>query len=312
MPLHTTYRPKTLDDFVGNKALVSSLKSVLREDDPQHTFLITGPAGTGKTTLARIIKEELKCSDMDFYHINAANVRGIDSARIILENMSLYPMNGPVKIYHYEESHQLTGPTQELLLDETEEPPDFVYFIFCTTEPTKLKKSFKRRGWQGETKSLTRGEMTSLIKSVLNKELEDAESFPRDIIDKVVASSEGSSGQALKLLDSVIDMEDLSQAIDMIDGSIKEEASMIDICRTLIDKQMTGSKKWKVIQKLLTNMDTEPEVVRKAILTYLGKVMLNNSSPVLSDMIVLFSDSFIYSYKAGLINSCYMACELES
>jgi DNA polymerase III gamma/tau subunit len=207
--------------------------------------------------------------------------------------------------------HQLTIPTQELLLDSTEEPPDFVYFIFCTTEPDKLKKSFKRRGWQGETQKLVKNEMTSLIKSVLKEEIEDANEFPKEVIDKIILSSDGSAGQALKLLDSVIDMDDLSQAIVMIDTSVKEEASIIDVCRLLSNQNKSGESKWRALQILLTNIDTEPEVIRKAVLTYLGKVMLNNSSSVISETIKLFSNSFMYSYKAGLINACYLSCKLK-
>jgi hypothetical protein len=153
--------------------------------------------------------------------------------------------------------------------------------------------------------------MTSLIKSVLNKEIEDANEFPKEVIDKIILSSDGSAGQALKLLDSVIDMEDLSQAIVMIDNSVKEEASIIDVCRLLANQNKSGESKWKALQTLLTNIDTEPEVIRKAVLTYLGKVMLNNSSSIISETIKLFSSSFMYSYKAGLINACYMTCKLH-
>ena len=69
MPLQHVYRPKTLDDLVGNEAVVESLQSVLsRETDVPHVYLFTGPAGSGKTSTAFVVKDMLECSDTDFYY----------------------------------------------------------------------------------------------------------------------------------------------------------------------------------------------------------------------------------------------------
>ena len=104
MPLHTTHRPTKLDDIVGNESTVESLRSVLgREDDRPHSFLFTGPAGSGKTTTARILKNELNCSDSDLYLYNGANSRGIDTIREIVTNSNFAPMFGEVKLIVIEE-----------------------------------------------------------------------------------------------------------------------------------------------------------------------------------------------------------------
>ena len=94
MPLHTDYRPRTWDEFVGNKETVDKLRSVISREDCPHTFLFSGPTGCGKTTLARIVAKELGCDDRDFIELNAAEARGIAVAREIMEKMRYKPAFG--------------------------------------------------------------------------------------------------------------------------------------------------------------------------------------------------------------------------
>ena len=165
MPLQTTHRPNKLSDFIGNEALIESLTSVLaREKDKPHTFFFRGPSGCGKTTLGRIVANMVGCHDWDYHYFNASNTRGIDTVRKVLAEMTLHPSKGKVKVYHFDECHQLTGPAQEAFLKDTEDPPDHVYFIFSTTEPEKMKVTFKRRGHQGEVKPLITSQILKLLK----------------------------------------------------------------------------------------------------------------------------------------------------
>jgi len=150
MPLQVTHRPKTLDDMIGNEAAIESLNSVLsREKDVPPSFFFTGLPGGGKTTLARIIKEHLNISDMDFYEYNAANTRGIDTIRQIANNCVLAPMGGDRKLYLLDEVHMQTGYALQAILKLLEEPPKHVYFALCTSEPEiikpKLLKAIRRR-----------------------------------------------------------------------------------------------------------------------------------------------------------------------
>ena len=314
MPLHTKHRPQTLEEFVGNETMIKSLKSVLRGEDAQHTFLLTGPSGCGKTTLARIIKNELNCSDYDFRQFNASNTRGIDTVREVLDEMALAPMKGKVKIYFFDECHSLTKPAQEALLKDTEQPPSHVYFIFCTTEPDKLKETFTRRGFQGEVKRFVRGEIVSLLNSVLEKELdpEDFKSYPQKIISKIAMVCNGSPGQALKILDSIIDIADNDEAYHAVEVATASEASTQELNRAIADQRMGFKAKWPRVQSLLRDISAEPEALRKGILTYLEKIMYGNSASMeIVEMIEIFSDSCMYSYKAGLIAMCYHACLLS-
>ena len=271
MPLHTIYRPKTLFDVIGNESTISSLQSVLARDrDKPHTFLFTGPGGCGKTTMARILKNELECSNSDFYVYNTANTRGVDTVREITENCQFAPMNGQVKLFSIEECHQLTGPAQESLLMLIEEPPEHVYFVFCTTEPEKLKKTLKRRCHTYEMRPLDEIQLNQLIDRVLKQE--GISAFPEAVIEKIVLACDGSPGKALNLLDTVIDIADDTQALKAIENVVVSESSISDVARVLI----SGKGKWVNFSKMVDSLTGEPENIRRALLGYLGKVLSNS------------------------------------
>lgn len=304
MPLHTTYRPKTLDDFFGNEAIVESLKSVLeRKKDRPHTFLFSGPSGCGKTTLARILKHELKCEDMDFYIYNSANTRGIDTIREINEKKSFSPMNGEVKIYILEEAAGLTTQAQESMLDMIEQPPSHVFFILCTTEPEKLKVTIKRRCHHYEVQPLFRNEMKKLMNTILEREDKEIE---KSIFDKIISLANGSAGIALKMLDSIIDMDDEEQMLDTLESSTMKEEEVISLCRELVK-----NRSWKKVSKILGGIKGDAESIRYAVLGYMSKVLLNSGREDIAEIISLFSDSYIYCGKAGLILSCHEVCKIR-
>jgi len=314
MPLQVKHRPKTLQEFKGNSAVVESLESVLsRKKDVPSSFLFTGKSGCGKTTLARIIKERLECSDSDFFYYNSANTRGIDTVRAIQENCVLAPMMGKVKIYVLDECHQITGQAQEALLLLLEEPPKHVHFILCTTEPEKLKPTIKRRCHQYEVEPLAFDDMMELLKETLVDELgtDGADEFPRSILERIVKLSEGSAGQAMKLLDEVIDVLDEDKALKVLDKSSGNEHTVIELCRLLVDEKTKPETKWGEAIKIIKGIEEEPEIVRHMILGYLNKVVLNNNkdNPINAiRLLANFCDNYYNSKKSGLILSVYFSC----
>ena len=312
MPLQTTFRPKSLDEIVGNEVLIEELKTKLNPElnDLPHMFLITGPSGCGKTTIARIIRQHLGCSDLDFFQFNASNTRGIDTVREVLENMNLSPMNGKVKVYFFDECHQLTGPAQEALLKETEEPPAHVYFIFCTTEPEKLKETFKRRALQLQVQKLIRGDILNLLRRTL-KQLDREDFFP-NVVAKIAMNADGSAGQAMKLLDSVLHLTKEQEALKAVEITMGSEGNILELSRILVNRDVGFSHKWLKVMKILKDTDVEPEVARRAILTYMEKVMLGGQgSDFIVKLIDIFEGSVMYSFKAGLVAKCYVACKIE-
>ena len=321
MALNVDYRPQSLDEVVGNEALVKSLKGVLRRDKPKQTYLFTGPSGCGKTTLARIIKDELDCSTFDYHYFNASNTRGIDTVREVVQNLQMAPMRGQVKVYVFDECHQLTRPAQEALLKDTEDPPPGVFFIFCTTEPEKLQSTFKRRAFQGQVQKLRRAEMTNLLNDILAAEETEAveakdedrlaklETFPDELVSKIVDASDGSPGQALKLLDQIVELDDFSIAEKSLQSIFADEASVLEISRTLCDERLKFDTKWGKVRPALEALQQEPEQIRHGILTYLSKVAGSVAHrPDVMEMISYFKESTFYSGKAGLQLMCYQSC----
>jgi len=312
MTLPIKYRPKTLDDFIGNETAIKSLASVLdREEGVPSSFFFTGLPGGGKTTLARIIKEQLDVSDMDFYEYNTANTRGIDTIRKIAENVSYAPMSGGKKLYLLDEAHMVTGPALEALLKLLEEPPEHAHFVLCTSEPSTIKpntlKAIRRRCHEIELKALIRGQLMRLLKGICKKEGKEPN---LSVIKKIAKSCWGSAGQALSMLDSVIDMDDEEEAEQAIENLVSSEASIAEICKTLIDPKFGAANKWDKIRKLIPKLSGEPESIRYAINGYLNKVLLSRGGvpKKLAAVVACFTDSFMYTGKAGVTLGCFYAC----
>lgn len=298
-PLHLKYRPRNIEEMVGNKSSIDSLTSVLsRKDGIPHAFLFSGKSGCGKTTLARIIKTHLKCSDMDFQELNAANVRGIDSIREIAQNCKLYPIDGDAKIFLLDEFHQATKDAQNALLKLLEDTPKHVYFILCTTNPEKLINTIRTRCHTFQVHSLIDRDMKSLIYWVLKEE--GIKGFPEKAVEEIVKSADGSPRQALVILDSVVDIQDDDDLINAIINYSINEATIKDLCTALLERQ-----KWVVVAKILRAITDEPEKVRYAVKGYMGAVLLNKGDEYVAAILEQFLDTFIQSGKEGLIYACY-------
>ena len=119
MELYRKYRPNTLDEMVGNQATIKSLQKEL--ENGSHVFLMTGPAGCGKTTLARIMAKEVGAGPLSIHEINSAENRGIDTAREVMEQMRFNPSDGDAIVWIFDECHQWLGPVQNAFLKALED-----------------------------------------------------------------------------------------------------------------------------------------------------------------------------------------------
>ncbi len=311
MSLQTDYRPKSFKTFIGNQDVLDGLRSVLKRSNPPAAFLFVGPGGTGKTTLARIIKFALKCSDADWKEFNAADDRGIDAIRRIIESMKFAPLSGDKKVILLDEAHMLTKPAQEALLKALEEPPAYVHFCICTTNPEALKQTFKRRCHTYELESLKDADVQKLMRMILKKE--SVTTVAQEVKDKIVDLSEGSAGQALKLLDMIIDMKDQKRALNTLQSAGTSESEVISFCRILCNSNMNQNTKWIRLKSLLTNFKGDGESARRPILGYLSKVLLNNGDFEVAAMMIHFEKNFYDSGQAGLVLALYKCCfEMEN
>ena len=306
MPLQTTYRPNDFGSFIGNKDIVESLEVALDREDSPQSFLFTGLAGGGKTTMANILKNYFECADMDYYYYNSANTRGIDTIRDIAVNCHLAPMGGSKKMYVLDEAHGVTAAAAEALLLLLENPPKDTLFILCTSEPEKLKLAIKRRCFQCNFKPLPEKEIIAVLTNILKEEFEEVDDFPIEVLKAISVSCQGSAGMAVAMLDAVVDMEEEKAQLSVIESMRGvNDAEGIDICRALTKRD------WNALSILLSDFNGEPESLRYMILSYFSTILLSKQKgghKNAVNIIMLFSESFIYSKKAGLIATCYLAC----
>lgn len=300
MPLHTDYRPETLDEFIGNSAVIKSLESVLSTDDTPHTYLFKGPSGCGKTTLARIAANVLEIHERDLQEINAADYRGIDSVRELIKHTKLQGVLSNNKGYILDECHQLSKDAQSALLKVLEDTPSHVYFFLATTNASQLLPTLVNRCSTFEVELLDENELDTLLKTTLDELDLDGEEF-QAVTDKIIEKSDGCPRRSLVLLDSVVAMDDQKEMLEAIKNSEYEEAAIIDLCRALIKRAP-----WKKVVPILKDIKKgNPESTRRAVLGYTTTVLLNKEDHNAYLVISCFSDNFYDSGFAGLVAACW-------
>ena len=302
-PLPIKYRPTTLDEFFGNEGLKSTLESILTRpiDQIPHSYLLYGPPGTGKTTLARIIKRLLGCSDYDYQELNAADLRKIDDIRAVISEAPLAPLKGKIKVYYWDEAHQILGQGKEAMLKILEEPPNHVFFFLATTEPEKIPKTIQQRCTKLQTRLLPPPIAAEHLKSVIKRE--KITGITPEILKVIIKSSEGSAREALTLLDSIKD-NPTEEGIGYLITLSKDTQAL---CRSILAViQNRGS--WKETKKIVTALECDPEQARQHVLNYMSKVLLSAGDKKVYEAMTFFTESFYSTGKAGLIMACYAAC----
>lgn len=143
--LYRKYRSRSLDEVVGQEHITKTLAQAIEKGKISHAYLFTGPRGTGKTSVARILAHAINklpytddSTHLDIIEIDAASNRRIDDVRDLRDKVHIAPLSAPYKVYIIDEVHMLTSESFNALLKTLEEPPRHVIFILATTEMHKL------------------------------------------------------------------------------------------------------------------------------------------------------------------------------
>ena len=267
------YRPQTFDDLIGQDVIVETIKNSFKADKIPNAYLFTGMRGVGKTTIARIIAKGLNClngienkcnnkcdncdaitnsSHMDVLEIDAASKTGVDDVRDLIEFSRYGPTSSKYKIFIIDEVHMLSKQAFNALLKTLEEPPEYLKFIFATTEIKKIPITVVSRCQRFDLSRIKSSDLLKFIKKINDKE---NGKMSDEVLRLIVKISEGSVRDSLSLLDRALlsmnnDKElDLKAAqkifgyfnkshlIDLFELVLKgEETEVIEIYRKIYDQ----------------------------------------------------------------------------
>lgn len=271
-PLHVRYRPKHLVDVLGQDHVVKSLREVMGSKNPGHAYLFTGPSGTGKTTLARILANEFKCDPNNILEVDAASNSGIDAMREVTAQLRYHGFGDtPNKAIIIDECHGLSKQAWDSLLKALEEPPPHVFFFLCTTEPGKVKDTIATRCHSYTLRPVRYEDVMDMLERVAELERMGT---PTKIIELVARSCNGSMRQALVMLSMVRGCEDTDEAARLLETAL-DSKEVIDLCRLLLDRKL----KWSALVGVLKAMpEMSPESVRIVVVNYLAACALGARS----------------------------------
>lgn len=218
--LYRKYRPSHFDDVIGQDHIVKAISGALTSGKVSHAYLLCGPRGTGKTTIARLIAKELGSSANDIYELDAASNRGIDDVRSIRDSVTTMPFDSKYKIYILDEVHMFTKDAWNALLKTIEEPPAHVIFILATTELEKVPETIISRCQSFIFKKPTDSILSTVITNVAKKEGYKLEKGGAELIALL---ADGAFRDALGTLQKVIsfskDKEISLQEIEQVTGA---------------------------------------------------------------------------------------------
>ena len=200
-----------------------------------------------------------------------------------------------------DECHRLTGDAQDALLKNIEEPKSHVIFIFATTNPEKLKITFKRRCTILKVEPLSDLEVFRELSRIVKKE---RKRIKEEVLDSIVKNSKGSLGIALSMLDKVIDLKSSKLQLKEIQSIDNLETQVIDLCRCLINDRC----KWRDASSILTQLkeqNADPENIRRVVLGYCSSILLKEDNPKAALVLDCFINHFYDSGFPGLIHACY-------
>lgn len=211
--LYRSHRPRQLSEVVGQEHVTTALSRALEKGTISHAYLLTGPRGVGKTTIARILAHEVNglpydddhTNHLDIIEIDAASNRRIDEIRELRDKVHIAPTSAKYKVYIIDEVHMLTKEAFNALLKTLEEPPAHAVFILATTEVHKLPETIISRTQRYAFKPVDLPKVVAHLQSIAQAE---GIKVDDDALELIAAHGEGSFRDSISLLDQVRNSSD--------------------------------------------------------------------------------------------------------
>lgn len=323
--LYRAYRPQKFGEVVGQKHIVTTLQNAIRLNKVAHAYLFSGPRGTGKTTIAKILAKALNCESgpaiepcgtcflcegitkgtiPDVVELDAASNNGADDIRVIRDSVKFMPSVARYKVYIIDEVHMLSNAAFNALLKTLEEPPKHVIFILATTEPYKLPATILSRCQRFDFQAITDNEIFNRLNVVCKAEKINATD---EALGLIAQSAEGGMRDALSLLDACIsystdDVVDINDVL-AVSGNVSSEL-LLEIINSAYLKN--GGTILKLLNDILADGKEIPRLVNDLILFLRDTLLYKNNSlnslksiyqaPKFIELAGQISSNLIYSY----------------
>ena len=267
--LYRAYRPQSFKEVSGQEHIVRTLQNAIINNKVAHAYLFSGPRGTGKTTIAKIMAKSINCPNSrdgepcneceickgitkgmisDVVEIDAASNNGVDEIRDIRDKVKYLPSEGKYKVYIIDEVHMLSTGAFNALLKTLEEPPVHAIFILATTEPHKIPATILSRCQRFDFRGVGVKEIIERIKFISKNEKIE---ISNEAIELIAECAEGGMRDALSLLDEAISFAGSKVEVSdvyQVSGAVDLD-NMLEVASDVLEKD--SSKVLSSLEKII-------------------------------------------------------------
>ena len=292
--LYRRYRPARFEDFVGQEAVIKTLRSQVMSGRIAHAYLFCGTRGTGKTSTAKVFARAVNCehpengdpcgecatcralseeSSLDILEIDAASNNGVDEIRDLREKVKYPPQVGRYRVYIIDEVHMLSAGAFNALLKTLEEPPAYVVFILATTEPQKLPATILSRCQHFDFHRIPMNQIIARMKVAVEQEGIAAEDAA---LARIARAAEGGMRDAWSIMDMCLgyaqeDGAGLTEALVLRVLGAADRGFLFDFADRLIGADAAGAL--EMIDGMM-RMGREVQVFVRDVSAHLRALML--------------------------------------
>lgn len=305
--LYRKYRPQNFSEIIGQNHIVQTLVNSLTSKSVSHAYLFSGPRGSGKTTIARVLSKAINCQNlvrsdptksnvepcnkcdscleiiasksMDLIEIDAASHTGVDEVRDLISGIKFSPVKSKYKVFIIDECHQLSKSAANALLKTLEEPPSHAIFILATTEVHKMIPTIISRCQRFDFKRLQVPEIIKKLEFILKKE---GIKFEPAVLPLIALNARGSFRDAESLLDKCISFTTQDKLITL--KEVKDLLGIVEVGQIskLVDFLIQKNAKDSILYiNSLADEGVDLQEFAKTLVFYLRQCLLLKINPEL-------------------------------
>ena len=288
--LYRTYRSRSLDEIVGQSHITRILQRAIASGCIAHAYLLTGPRGVGKTSIARILAHEInglpytdESTHLDIIEIDAASNNSVEDIRDLRDKVQIAPTSSPKKIYIIDEVHMLSKSAFNALLKTLEEPPEHVVFILATTDADKLPATILSRVQRFNFRAISPRDAAKHLAFIAEQE---KIAITPDTLELIAEQGKGSFRDSISLLDQLRSLSDetidramVAEVLGLAQDELVEELltayATADIGRAaqLIDEAEAAGTPAELLAEQLLGIARQRVVEDAALLPLLDKLL---------------------------------------